>query len=223
MTSSHVVHRRMTHPHPLAERGEGVYLWDTDGKRYIDASGGAAVVNIGHGVAEMAQAMAGQAADVAYVHGTMFTTNALETHSERLAARTPMTDPRFYYMSSGSEAVETAVKFARQVQVARGEPAREVVVSRWGAYHGATIGALALTGKPKMRTMFAPFFRDQPHIPSPYCYRCPFGTIYPTCDLACAQALEAEIIRQGPGRVAAFIGESVGGATLGAVAPPEGY
>jgi len=223
MTQSNIIYRRMAHSHPRAERGQGVYVWDTDGRRYIDGSGGAAVVNIGHGVTEIAQAMAGQAADVAYVHGTMFTTDALETHSERLAARAPMPAPRFYYMTSGSEAVETAVKFARQIQLARGEPARELTISRWGSYHGATIGALAVTGKPKMRTMFAPLFRDQPHIPPPYCYRCPFGAAYPACDLACAQALETEIVRQGPGRVSAFLAESVSGATLGAAVPPEGY
>ena len=220
---SHVVYRHMAHPHPLAVRGEGVYLWDAEGRRYIDGSGGAAVVNIGHGVAEVVQAMTEQAASAAYVHGTMFTTAALETHSEQLAALVPMPDPRFYYMTSGSEAVETAIKFARQLQVARGEPTREVIISRWGSYHGATMGALAVTGKPKMRTMFAPLFRDQPHIPPPYCYRCPFDTNHPDCNLACAQALEAEILRQGPERVVAFIAESVSGATLGAVAPPEGY
>jgi len=213
----------MAHLHPLAERGEGVYLWDAEGRRYIDGSGGAAVVNIGHGVAEVVQAMAEQAASAAYVHGTMFTTAALETHSEQLAALVPMPEPRFYYMTSGSEAVETAIKFARQLQVARGEPAREVIISRWGSYHGATMGALAVTGKPKMRTLFAPLFRDQPHIPPPYCYRCPFEPTYPDCNLTCAQALEAEILRQGPDRVAAFIAESVSEATLGAVAPPEGY
>ena len=265
---SHVVYRHMAHPHPLAERGEGIYLWDTEGRRYIDASGGAAVVNIGHGVAEVVQAMAEQAADIAYVHGTMFTTDALETHSEQLAALVPMPDPRFYYMTSGSEAVETAIKFARQVQIARGEPTRELIISRWGSYHGATMGALALTGRSKMRTPFAPLFRDQPHIPPSYCYRCPFEpppnlplpfdpaqgrpwggssialpqsgegssigyatqnskletrNSYPTCNLACAQALETEILHQGPERVVAFIAESVSGATLGAVAPPEGY
>jgi adenosylmethionine-8-amino-7-oxononanoate aminotransferase len=244
MRQSRVVYRRMTHSHPLAERGQGVYLWDADGRRYIDGSGGAAVVNIGHGVPEVAQAMAGQAAGVAYVHGTMFTTDVLETHSERLATHILMPDPRFYYMASGSEAVETAIKFARQVQLARGESAREVIVSRWGSFHGATIGALAVTGKPKVRTLYAPLFRDQPHIPSPYCYRCPFDRLragsfgygrtvraqgkpfeatHPACDLACAQALETEILRQGPGRVAAFIAESVGGATLGAVVPPGSY
>jgi len=220
---SHVFYRRIGHPHPTAVRGEGVYLWDADGKRYVDASGGPILVNIGHGVKEVARAVGEQAAAVAYVHGSAFTTGPLETYSDRLAALVPLPDPRFFYMTSGSEAVETAVKFARQVQVARGEPAREAVISRWGSYHGATMGALAVTGKPKMRTLFAPLFRDQLHIPPPYCYRCPFGATYPTCDLACAQALETEVLRQGPGRVAAFIAEPVSGATLGAVVPPQGY
>lgn len=220
---SHVFYRRLTHPHPIAERGKGVYLWDSEGKRYIDGSGGAAVVNIGHGLREIAQAMQKQAAEVAYVHGTVFTTNALEAYSKRLANLVPIPAPRFYYLSSGSEAVETALKFTRQVHLSRGEATRELVISRWGSYHGATMGALAVTGKPKMRTPFAPLFRDVPHIPPPYCYRCPYGATYPTCDLACAQALETEILHQGQGRVGAFIAESVSGATLGAVVPPEGY
>ncbi len=135
----------------------------------------------------------------------------------------PLDEPRFYPLTTGSEGVEAALKFARQLQLARGEAAREAVVARWGSYHGATLGALAVSGKARMRALFAPMFHDQPHIPPPYCYRCPFGATYPTCDLACARALEVEVQRQGAGRVAAFIAEPVGGATLGAVVPPEGY
>jgi hypothetical protein len=220
---SHVFTRRMAHPHPLAARGEGVILWDGEGCRIVDACGGAVVVNVGHGVAEIAQAMAVQAAAVAYVHPTAFTTEVLERYSHDLARLMPLTDPRFYYLTSGSEGIEAAIKFARQLQIARGEPTRDRVIARWGSYHGATLGALAVTGKPKMRAPFAPLFRDQPHIPPPYCYRCPFDTTYPRCDLACASALETEIRRQGVGRVCAFLAEPVGGATLGAVVPPEGY
>lgn len=223
MRMSHVFYRRLAHHYPRAARGQGIYLWDTDGRRYIDASGGPIVVNLGHGVAEVAQAMAEQASQVAYIHGTLFTSAALEAYSDQLAARVPVADPRFYYLTSGSEAVETGLKFARQVQVARGQAGREVIISRWGSYHGATLGTLAVSGKAKMRTLYAPLFRDQPHIAPPYCYRCPFDARYPACDLACAQALEAEILRQGPERVAAFIAEPVGGATLGAVVPPTGY
>ncbi len=223
MSITNVFRRRISHPHPEAVRGDGVYLWDAEGRRYLDASGGPIVVNIGHGVRAVAEAMAEQAAAIAYVHGNVFTTPALEEYSRRLAAHLAMDDPRFYYLTSGSEAVEAALKFARQLQVARGQPARDVVISRWGSYHGATLGALAVTGKPSMRTLYAPMFHDQPHIAPPYCYRCFVGGSYPECDLACAWALELEIRRQGPGRVAAFIGEPVSGATLGAVVPPDGY
>jgi len=213
----------MAHEYPVIERGEGVYLYDTAGRRYLDASGGPLVVNIGHGVAAVAKAMAAQARRVAYVHGSLFTTAALETYSARLAEKMPLPAPRFFYLSSGSEAVETALKFARQLQVARGEPTRDRVIARWGSYHGLTLGALAVSGKPAMRDLYAPLFRDMPHIPPPYCYRCPFAATYPACDLACARGLDAEIVRQGPDRVAAFIAEPVGGAALGAIVPPAGY
>jgi adenosylmethionine-8-amino-7-oxononanoate aminotransferase len=219
----HVFYRRMAHEYSLIERGAGVHLYDTEGRRYLDASGGPLVVNIGHGVQSVAAAIAEQASRVAYVHGNLFSTAVLETYSEKLATKVPLPDPRFYYLSSGSEAVETALKFARQVQVARGEGQRDRIISRWGSYHGMTLGTLAVSGKPAMRHLYAPMFRDMPHIEPPYCYRCPFGSTYPACELACAQQLQTEILRQGPERVAAFIGEPVGGATLGAIVPPDGY
>jgi len=223
MERTHVFRRRISYPHPQAVRGEGVYLYDQAGRRYIDASGGPVVVNIGHGVKEVAAAMAAQAGAVAYVHGATFTTAALERYAGRLAGLVPLGDARFYFLTSGSEAVEAALKFARQLQVARGEAGRDVTIARWGSYHGATLGALAVSGKPSMRNLYAPLFRDQPHIPAPYCYRCAYDSSYPGCGLACAQALEEEIKRQGPGRVAAFLAEPVGGATLGAVVPPPEY
>lgn len=223
MTKSHVFYRKQGHPHPQVVRGEGIYLWDSDGKRYIDASGGAVVVNVGHGVSEIADAVRDQIADVAYAHATMFTSPALETLADRLAQRLPIPDARLFFMTSGSEANETAIKFARQAQMARGESSRYKVIGRWGAYHGATLGALGITGKGLMRGPFAPLFVDMPHIPPVYCYRCPFGLTYPSCALRCADELEAEILRQGPETVAAFIAEPIAGATLGAVVPPPEY
>lgn len=219
----HVFYRKMAHHYPVIQRGEGVYLYDTEGRRYLDASGGPLVVNVGHGVGSIADAMAAQAHSIAYVHGNQFTTSAVEDLSERLAARVPIPDPRFFYLSSGSEAVETALKFVRQVQLARGELGRDRIASRWGSYHGMTLGALAASGKPSMRNLYATMFRDMPHIDPPYCYRCPFEATYPACDLACAQRLETEILRQGPERMAGFIAEPVSGATLGGVVPPNGY
>ncbi|HSR32443.1 MAG TPA: aspartate aminotransferase family protein [Anaerolineae bacterium] len=219
----HIFYRQMAHDYPVIQRGEGIHLYDAKGQRYIDASGGPLVVNVGHGVSSIADALAKQAAQVAYVHGSLFTTAPLETYSGRLAARVPLLEPRFYYLSSGSEAVETALKFARQVQLARGESQRDRVISRWGSYHGMTLGTLAVSGKPSMRQPYAPMFLDMPHIEPPYCYRCPFAATYPECDLACARQLEMEILRQGTKSVAAFIAEPVGGATLGAIVPPDGY
>jgi hypothetical protein len=213
----------MAHDYPIIERGEGIYLYDTEGRRYIDASGGPLVVNVGHGIEGIAKAMARQAGQVAYVHGSLFTTEALEAYSQRLADKVPLPDARFFYLSSGSEAVETALKFVRQTQTARGEATRDRIISRWGSYHGMTLGTLAVSGKPSMRAPYTPMFEDMPHIAPPYCYRCPFGSTYPECDLACARQLEDEVLRQGPERVAGFIGEPVGGATLGAVVPPAGY
>ena len=219
----HVFYRRLGHTYPTAERGEGIYLYDTDGKRYLDASGGSVVVNIGHGVAEVVQAMAEQAGQVAYVHGTMFTTQALKEYASALAEIVPVPHPRFFFLSSGSEAVETAIKLARQVQVDRGEAGRYVIISRWRSYHGTTLGALAVSGRARFRQPFLPLLRDFPHIPPPYCYRCPWGKSYPGCDVDCARSLEAVVKRAGPENVAAFIAEPISGASLGAAAPPPEY
>ena len=221
--AGHVFYRRATFPHPMAERGEGVYLYDTQGRRYLDASGGALVVNIGHGVREVAQAIGEQATRMAYAHPTMFTSRPVEDYALALAEVVPVPDPRFFFLSSGSEAVETAIKLARQVHVERGQSSRYLTISRWRSYHGTTLGALAVAGKPKMRQVFQPLLPQTPHIPPPYCYRCPFGLDYPACGVRCADALEVEIKRVGVENVAAFIAESVSGATLGAAVPPPEY
>jgi adenosylmethionine-8-amino-7-oxononanoate aminotransferase len=221
--TGHIFYRRAGHPHPVAERGEGVYLYDADGKRYLDASGGAIVVNVGHGVRKVVEAMEQQAAQMAYAHPTMFTSRPMEAYAEALAEVTPLPDVRFFPLCSGSEAVETALKLARQAQVERGRASRYLTISRWQSYHGTTLGALAVAGKPKMRLPFQPMLPDIPHIPPPYCYRCPHGLSYPDCGTRCADALADEIKRIGEENVAAFIAESVSGATLGAVVPPPEY
>jgi hypothetical protein len=207
----------------MIERGEGVYLFDTDGRRYLDASGGPVLVNIGHGVPEVVEAMAEQARQAAYIHATMFTSQAVEDYSDALAEVTPLPDARFFYLGSGSEAVETAIKFARQVQVDRGEAGRYLVVGRWRSYHGTTLGALAVSGRPGLRSLYMPLMHDMPHIVPPYCYRCPLGLEYPACDMACALALEDQIKSLGADTVAAFIGEPISGASLAAVVPPPEY
>jgi adenosylmethionine-8-amino-7-oxononanoate aminotransferase len=207
----------------MLSHGEGIYLIDVAGKRYLDASGGPVLVNIGYGVREVIEAMTAQAATAPYLHATMFTTQALEDYSAALAEVTPLENPRFFYLDSGSEAVETAIKFARQVQVDRGEAQRYQVISRWHSYHGTTLGALALSGRPGLRQLYQPMMQLTPHIEPPYCYRCPFNLNYPSCGLRCAHALEDAIKLNGPETIAAFIAEPISGASLAAAVPPPEY
>ena len=222
-SQGHIFYRRMAHTHPEIVRGEGVYLFDREGKAYLDGSGGAIVVNAGHGIASIAQAISDQAAQAAYLHPTMFTAEVIEQYADALAEIVPLENAKFYFLTSGSEAVEAAIKLSRQIQVERGNKTRYLIISRWMSYHGLSLGALAVSGKPKMRKLYQPMFQDVPHIPPPYCYRCPFQLEHPACGLKCANALEAEILSQNPDNVAAFLAEPVSGATLGAVVPPDGY
>lgn len=208
---------------PTAVRGSGVFIVDSQGKRYLDASGGAVVVNLGHGRPEIAEAVAAQLKAGYYFHPTMFTTGPVEELAARLAGHAPEGISRFYFMTSGSEAVETAVKLARQAHLAAGRPQRHKLISRWRSYHGLTLGALAATGRTSFRAPFAPMFQDADHIPPPYCLRCPWGLTRPDCGLRCALALEEAILAQGPDTVSAFIAETVSGATLAVYPPPEGY
>jgi adenosylmethionine-8-amino-7-oxononanoate aminotransferase len=219
----HVFYRSMSREHPLISWGDGAYLFDDAGKKYLDASGGALVATIGHGVDSVARAMAQQAEKAGYIHGSVFTSQAIEDFTEELAKVTPLPNVRFYPLSSGSEAIEGAMKLARQVQVERGEEQRHLIISRWQSYHGASLGALAVTGKEKMRKLYKPMFKDMPHIQPPYCYRCPFGKQYPQCGIQCALVLEDEIKKQGAENVAAFLAEPISGATLGGVVPPKEY
>lgn len=221
---SQVFRRRLSGwEYPEIIRGEGVYLYDADGRRYLDGSGGAIVVTVGHGVPEIAEAIRDQAARLAYVHGTEFTSPAVEALAAELAKRAPVEDARLYLVSGGSEATETAIKLARQYQLARGEPGRHKVIFRWPSYHGATLGALAISGRPTMRASFLPLLAAMPHIPAPYAYRCTLRGCGPVCSLECCRALEDKLVEEGPETVAAFVCEPVIGASAGAVVPPPDY
>ncbi len=222
--SSHVFPRRLDAPLPKAARAKGVWIEDDQGQRYIDASGGAVVVNLGHGREEIAQAIYDQILSHHYVHPTMFTTPAVEALATRLAKIAPGNIDRFYFMTSGSEAVETAVKLARQVHLANGQPERFKVISRWKSYHGLTLGALSVTGRTIFRAPFAPMLDTfTHHISPPYCLRCSYGLTHPDCNLRCARALEETLLNIGPQTVSAFVGETVSGGTLAAYPPPKGY
>ncbi len=218
--------RNFLKTYPQAVRGEGCFVYTSDGRRYLDASGGAAVVTIGHGVEEIGRAMAEQAERLAYVHSSQFHTATAEKLAHRILALAPKgmrREGRVYFTTGGSEAVETALKLARQYWIEKGEKKRWRVLSRWQSYHGSTLGALGVSGNVRRREPFAPMMADWGHIPPCYCYRCPLGLHYPECNVDCADELDRTLDRDGADDVAAFIFEPVVGATLGAVVPPEGY
>ena len=220
----HVFYRNLKKIYPVADRAEGVYIWDTDGKRYIDGSGGACVVSIGHCVPEILEAMKIQFNRVPFVHSSHFTSPAACELGKLLHEMAP--DPslsRTYFLSGGSEAVESAVKLVRQYWREAGKPDKYKVISRWSSFHGNTTGALALGGHTARRSHYLPIFQHTPHIEPSYCYRCGFKEIPETCDLQCADELERCIKHEDPESVGAFIAEPVVGATAGAVVPKEGY
>ncbi len=211
---------------PPAVRGEGVYLWDARGKRYLDFSGSAAVNFIGHGVAEIAAAMAAQAKQLEFVHSSQFTTPAAEEYAVELLefAGKNFEGGCVYFTCGGSESVETALKLARQYQIEIGQSKRYQVISRGQSYHGSTLGAVSVSGNKRRREIYRPMVREFAHIAFPYCYRCAFDCT-DSCR-SCGQEYAAELdkaIENANGEVAAFIVEPVSGATLGAVVPPPGY
>src|SRR5271163_130260 len=221
-----VLRRSFRKPYPVAVRGEGVYIWDADGHRYLDFSGSAAVNFIGHGVREIADAMAEQARQLEFVHTSQFTTPVAEEFAAELLE---FTGPNFaggavYFTSGGSESIETALKLARQYQVEIGETNRHQILSRQQSYHGSTLGALAVSGNKKRRDIYLPMVREFEHIGIPYCYRCAFDCT-DSC-YNCGQQYAAELehaIEASNGQAAGFIFEPMSGATLGAVTPPPGY
>jgi adenosylmethionine-8-amino-7-oxononanoate aminotransferase len=162
-----VFHRQLNKPMVVAIRAKDMWIEASDGKRYLDASGGAVVVNIGHCREEVAQAVFEQLRTLSYVHGTMFTNRPLEELAQALTVHTPGDLNRFYFLTSGSEAVEAAIKLARQIHLAEGRAERHVIVSRWKSYHGLTMGALAAAGRTYFRKPFYPMIRDAVHIPPP--------------------------------------------------------
>jgi len=215
--------RKLNNSLPVAIKAEGVWIEDDQGRRFLDASGGPIVVNLGHGRKEIAKAVYDQILNCDYTHPTMFTTAAVEGLARSLAAHAPSGIDRFYFTTSGAEAVETSIKLARQIHLEHGRQQRFKLISRWNSYHGLTIGALSASGRTTFRAPYASMLTDVCHIPAPFCLRCSFGLRYPECGLKCAQALEEAIINQGADTVSAFIAETVSGATIAAVPPPPGY
>ena len=209
---------------PVALEAHGTTIRDAAGRDYLDAAGGAIVVNVGHGRREIAAVMADQAARLAYAHGSAFTTAPIETYAAEIGRRLPVDDPAIYPVSGGSEAVETALKLARTYHLARGQTGRLVVFARWGSYHGNTLGALDLSGRRPLRRPYEGWLGRFRHLSAAYPYRAdePGSNALGTAGELAAE-LERGIETAEPDSVAAFVAEPIVGAALGAVEPPDGY
>ncbi len=221
--SGHVFSRVLHRSLPTAVHAEGAWIVDADGKRYLDGSGGAIVVNVGHGDEALIEAAEAQLRKTQYVHGSMFTTEAVESYADELAPLLPMHDPRIYPVSGGSEAVETAIKMARAYFLSMREPARTTVIARRNSYHGNTIGALDASGKVPLRSPYTPWLGRFLHGPAAYEYRCENPAHPRECGAWHGAELERMIKQYGPETIAAFLAEPVSGATLAAAVPCDDY
>ena len=221
---SRIFHRQPGHAYPVAVRGEGAYIFDAEGRRYLDASGGAAVSCLGHGHPAVIEAIKAQLDKVAFAHTNFFTSEPSEKLAAFLGQRAPGDLDRVYFVSGGSEANETALKLARQYFLEIGQPERGRIIARRQSYHGNTLGALAVSGNVARREPYKPLLIETSHIAPCYAYR-GGGPDESEEDYGrrVADELEAEILRLGPDSVAAFVAETVVGATAGAVPPVPGY
>ena len=221
---SHLIHRSLRHTPPVAVRAEGMYLIDASGRAYIDASGGAAVSSLGHGQRDVMAAMHRQIDRCAYAHTAFFTTDVAEELADTLVAGAPPGIGAVYLVSGGSEAMETALKLARQYVVEKGEPDRTIFIARRQSYHGNTLGALAVGGNAWRRKPFAPLLMHVARVAPCYAYRDRLAD--QTVDEYTAgllAELETAILNAGPQNVIGFVAEPVVGATGGAIEPTPNY
>ncbi len=208
---------------PLVERAEGIYFWTRDGRRFLDGSSGPMVSNIGHGNRHVIEAMKRQMDKVTFAYRLHFENEPAEELARRLADKMPGDLDRIFFVSGGSEAVESAVKLARQWAVTTGQPKRWKVICRMPSYHGGTIGALGVTGDLALTETFAPQIRPMPSVPAPTAYRDRDNLTMEQRGLRYADMLEEKILAEGPESVVAFIMEPIGGAATAALVPPDSY
>ena len=221
--SSHVLYRKLTRDYQRIVRGEGCYLFSDDGRRYLDGSGGAYVVNVGHGVSEIADALACQASRVAYVNGTAFTHDAVEEFAQELAALCPGDLDLVYPLASGSEAIEAALKLARQYWFELGRGSKHRILALSPSYHGNTLLALSASSRAQYRTPYREWLVDVVRAPAFYPYRCSCRGVSPLCRACTGDAIEDAIVREGADSIAALVAEPIGGSSSGVSVPGEGY
>lgn len=222
-SGSNVFYRKLNRRYPHIVRGDGCYLFDAAGRRYLDAAGGAFVASLGHGARAVADAIAAQAGRLGYVNGTAFTHDPVEEFAAELAALCPGDLDLVYPLGSGSEAVEAALKLARQYWVESGKPRKRKILSLDPGYHGNTLLALSASARAHYTTYFRDWLVEVVRVPAPYAYRCPCRGRPPLCPACSGDAVEQAILREEPGTVAAFIGEPVGGSSTGASVPAPEY
>jgi adenosylmethionine-8-amino-7-oxononanoate aminotransferase len=221
--TSHVFYRKLTRDYPRVVRGEGCYLYDADGRRYLDGSGGAFVVNLGHGVGEIAEAIAAQTRRLGYVSGMMFTHDSVEELAAEIARLSPGDLELVYPLASGSESVEAALKLARQYWVEVGQSRKHKIVALSPAYHGNTLLALSASAREHYKTYFHEWLVEVVRVPAPYAYRCECRGMPPLCPACSGEAVEATLLREDPGTIAALLVEPIGGSSTGASVPHSGY
>src|SRR5262245_60793508 len=221
---THILHRQTSHSYPEAASAQGVIIRDMDGKEYIDASAGAAVSCLGHSHPDVLRAMREQIDRLAYAHTSFFTTQVAEELADDLAAHAPDGIDHVFFVSGGSEAIEAALKLARQYFVERGEPQRRYFIARRQSYHGTTLGALAVGGREWQRWQFAPLLIETHHVSPAYEYRGRGAGETPEAyGERLARELEDKIAELGADQIIAFVAETVVGATMGAVPAPPNY
>ncbi|MET3373988.1 adenosylmethionine-8-amino-7-oxononanoate aminotransferase [Variovorax boronicumulans] len=221
---THVFHRHLRQTPPVAASAQGMFIRDAEGREYLDASGGAAVSSLGHGHPEVMAAMHAQIDTLAYAHTSFFTSEVAEQLADELIGGAPEGMSHVYLVSGGSEAVESALKMARQYFVEVGQPQRTHFIARRQSYHGNTLGALAVGGNAWRREPFAPILVPATHVAPCYPYREQRADeSAEQYGLRLAAELEAAIVAQGADRVIAFVAETVGGATAGVLTPVPGY
>ncbi|WP_413299021.1 aspartate aminotransferase family protein [Bacillus sp. 1P10SD] len=223
----YVFHRDFSKTYPIITHGKGIYLYDENGKRYMDACSGAVAANLGHGVEEIAEAMAFQAKKAAFVHTMRFETEVLFQLAEKIAKLAPQSLKKVYFTCGGSEANESAIKLARQYHKNAGRNDKHIVIGRWQSYHGNTFGSLSAGGDIKRRQTYTPNLLNFNHVHSPNCARCPYQREKEDCEYkqnwSCVRDFESVITEIGPDNISAFIAEPIVGSQLGAVSPPEVY
>ncbi|MCG8483595.1 MAG: aminotransferase class III-fold pyridoxal phosphate-dependent enzyme [Clostridia bacterium] len=209
--------------YPVISHGKRIYMYDEDGKEYIDGTSGAVLCSLGHGLEEMGDVLKAQTEKISFVYRWDCVTDILEQACNKICEASENHFSKVFYVSGGSEATEIAVKLARKYHLNKGNHGKYKVISRWQSYHGSTMGVLSLTGFTGRRAGYEPYLHEFGHIPPAYCYRCWYNKEPKNCNIECAQALENEILSQGPDSVSAFIMEPISGMSICAARPRDDY